>query len=116
MDLTPEHRWSCPNCLSVHVSHEAQPHTPFHPCAGLKGLSAPYVPAGTSCKVEAREREDWIGRDLPQLDGDGRPKMAVVTTRDDGEDCTMLAPCATATLPRPVFEELRRRLAVSRRN
>lgn len=115
MDLTPEHRWSCPNCTATHVSHEARPHTPFHSCAGLKGLSAPYVPDGTRCKVEAVERGDWVGKDLPQLDGAGRPKMSVVTTRDHGQDCAVLAPCATAELPRPVFDRLRRRLLTAGR-
>lgn len=96
MDLTPEHRWSCPNCTATHVSREARPHTPFHTCPGLKGLSAPFVPAGTRCKVETREREDWVGAERVQADGEGRPVMSIVTTRDDGQDCAVLAPCATA--------------------
>lgn len=94
--LVPEQRWECPNCISTHVTREAQPHTPFHPCAGLRGLTAPFVTAGTACRVEAVERGDWVGRDLVQTDGEGRPVMAVVTTRDDGQDCAVLAPCATA--------------------
>lgn len=113
--MTPEHRWSCPNCPATHVSHEARPHTPFHSCRGLRGLSAPYVTDGTRCKVETREREDWVGRDLPHLDGEGRPTMAVVTTRDDGQDAALLAPCATAALPRPQFDALRLRLLPARR-
>lgn len=94
--LVPEQRWECPNCAVTHVSREAQPHTPFHTCTGLRGLTAPFVPAGTRCKVEAVERGDWVGKELVQADGDGRPVMAVVTTRDDGQDCAVLAPCATA--------------------
>lgn len=113
--LAPEHRWSCPNCDLEHVTREPRPHTPFHSCRGLRGLTAPFVPDGTRCKVEARERGDWVGRDRPQVDGEGRPVMAVVTTRDEGEDSTVLAPCATAVLPRPQFDLLRRRLAISRR-
>jgi hypothetical protein len=54
------------------------------------------VPAGTRCKVEAVERGDWVGKERVQLDGEGRPVMSVVTTRDDGQDCTVLAPSATA--------------------
>lgn len=54
------------------------------------------VPDGVRCKVAAREREDYIGRELVQTDGDGRPVMSVVTTRDEGEDCVVYAPCATA--------------------
>lgn len=96
MNLTPERRWSCPNCTTTHVTREARPHTPFHPCAGLRGLTAPFTPAGTRCKVEAVERGDWVGNELVQSDSDGRPVMSIVTTRDDGQDCAVLAPCATA--------------------
>lgn len=92
----PEHRWGCPNCGLEHVTHEIRPHTPFHPCKGLRGLVAPYVMAGTKAKVEAVERGDYVGRDQVQTDGEGRPVMAVVTTRDDGQDCAVMAPCATA--------------------
>jgi hypothetical protein len=96
VNLTPERRWSCPNCPATHVTHEAQPHTPFHTCSGLRGLSAPFVADGTRCKVVAVEREDWVGRELVQADGEGRPVMSIVTVRDDGQDCAVLAPCATA--------------------
>jgi hypothetical protein len=53
------------------------------------------VPEGTKCKVEAKEREDYIGNDMVQLDGEGRPVMSLVTTREDGQDCTVYAPTAT---------------------
>jgi hypothetical protein len=97
MNLTPEHRWTCPNCTATQVTHEARPHTPFHACRGLRGLTAPFVAAGTDCKVESREREDWVGREAVQADGENRPVMSVVTTYADGRnDCAVLAPCATA--------------------
>lgn len=92
--LRVERRWECPNCDDTDVTHEAQPHSRFHCCRGLRGLSAPMVPAGTRCKVEAREREDYVGRELVHVDGDGRPVMSIVTTRDNGQDCAVLAPCA----------------------
>ena len=95
--LTPEHRWECPNCTAVHTTRETQPHTPFHVCRGLKGLTTPFVPAGTKAKVEAVERGDYVGREQVQTDGDGRPVMAIVTTRDNGQDCAVLAPTATAS-------------------
>ncbi len=95
MLLTPEQRWECPNCDLTDVTREAQPHTRFHPCAGLKGLTAPMVPAGTKCKMVAVEREDYTNGDLVQTDGDGRAVMSVVTVRDDGQDCTVLAATAT---------------------
>ena len=93
--LAPEQRWECPNCTATDVTHEAQPHTRFHSCRGLRGLTAPMVPAGTRCKVEAVEREDYVGRELVTVDGEGRPVMAVETTRDAGTDRAVFAPCAT---------------------
>jgi hypothetical protein len=93
----PERRWTCPNCHVTATTRRAEPHTEFHPCRGLAGLNAPMVPAGTRAKVEAVERDDYIGREMVQLDGDGRPIMAVVTTRADGQDCAVYAPCATVT-------------------
>lgn len=92
--LALERRWVCPNCPATHVTREAAPHTPFHTCGGLRGLTAPYIPAGTRAKVEAVERGDWTGKELVQTDGYGRPVMAVVTTRDDGQDCAVYAPAA----------------------
>jgi hypothetical protein len=95
--ITPEHRWSCPNCPQEHVTHEPRPHTPFHPCRGLKGLTAPFVAAGTRAKVETKEREDYVGSESVTLDGDNRPIMAVITTRDNGTDCAVMAPTATTS-------------------
>lgn len=98
--LAVEHRWECPNCTATDVTHEPRPHSRFHSCRGLKGLTAPFVPAGTRAKVEAQEREDYVGRELVSTDGEGRPVMSVITTRDTGQDCTVYAPCATATSER----------------
>lgn len=95
--LRPERDYTCPNCTVRARSRELRPHTPFHICRGLRGLTAPLVPAGIRCEVVAVEREDYVGRELVQRDADGRPKMAVVTTRDDGTDCAVLAPCARLT-------------------
>jgi hypothetical protein len=52
------------------------------------------VTDGIKCKVEAHEREDYINGELVQTDKMGRPIMNVVTTRDDGQDCTVYAPAA----------------------
>lgn len=96
MLLHAEHRWVCPNCTQTAVTHEATAqHTRLHTCAGLKGLTAPLVRAGVSCKVTAVQREDYVGKDLPHVDGDGRVVMAVRVTRDEGEDCVVLAPTAS---------------------
>jgi hypothetical protein len=95
----PEQRWECPNCNLQDVTHEAQPHTRMHPCRGLKGLTAPMVPAGTKCKVEAKEREDYIGKGQKvTLDGEGAAIMAIETTREDGNDIAVLAPCVDIRL------------------
>jgi hypothetical protein len=91
----PATQWECPNCVATARTSWNAPNS-FHPCAGLAGLTVPMVPAGTRCKVEAVEREDYVGREAVQLDGDGRPVMSVVTTRDDGQDCTVYAPTAYA--------------------
>jgi hypothetical protein len=93
--LRPSRHWVCPNCKLEQVTHEARPHTRFHPCPGLKGLTAPMVEAGVHCEVVAVEREDYVGADRVQTDSEGHPWMAVVTKRDDGEDRAVLAPTAT---------------------
>jgi hypothetical protein len=93
--LVAERRWECPNCTFTDVTHEARPHTRFHSCRGLRGLTAPLVPAGTKCKVIAVEREDYIGTENVQLH-EGRPIMSVVTEREDGRDTMVFAPIATA--------------------
>jgi hypothetical protein len=93
--LVRETRWNCPNCQTRDVTHEAQPHTRFHTCPGLKGLTAPLVEFGTDCQVRAVEREDYIGTDTPTLDGEGRPVSAVETVRADGSnDVAAFAGCA----------------------
>ena len=94
--IRPEQRWECPNCNRTDVTFEPLPHSRMHICAGMRGLTVPMVPAGTKCKIEARDRDDYVNGDNVTTDGEGRPVMSVVTTRDDGQDCTVYAPCATA--------------------
>ena len=94
--LTSEQRWTCPNCTLEQVTHEPRPHTRFHTCKGLRGLTAPMVPAGTRCKVELVERQDYIGTEQVRLDPErGRPVQSIVTTRDTGQDAVVFAPTAT---------------------
>lgn len=95
MILIPEHHWECPNCPATYVSHEARPHIPYHICRGLHGITAPYIPKGSKAKVETREREDYVGDEMVTTDGEGRPVMSVVTIREDGQDCAVLAPSAS---------------------
>jgi hypothetical protein len=82
----------------------------------LKGLTAPFVADGTCCKVEAREREDYEGTSRAQRDGEGRAIMSVVTTRDDGMDAAMLAPCATMRVTPAEFALLKRAFFGRRRH
>lgn len=92
----PEQHWECPNCDLQIVNHD--PRSVLHSCRGLHGLTAPMVPAGTTAKVVAVEREDYIAGEQVQLDPErGRPVMAVEVTRDEGQDAVLYAPCATAT-------------------
>lgn len=92
--------WYCPNCPARHRTFEQNPHLPFHACPALAGITAPFLRVGVKAKVEAREREDYVGADSGNvtLDGNGRPIMSVVTTRDDGQDCTVFAPCAIGSI------------------
>lgn len=90
-----EKHWECPNCDSAAVTRDAK--VPMHLCPKLGGLMVALVPAGQKCKVEAVERGDYVGQELVQTDGHGRPVMAVLTTRDDGQDCTVFAPTAQGT-------------------
>ena len=89
--------WECPNCAATHATDLAAPHTPFHNCPGLSGILAPYVRAGTRAKVEVVTRDDYVaGEKGLRYDESGRPVMSVVTTRDDGQDCTVFPGIATA--------------------
>lgn len=95
--IAGETRWMCPNCPLEEVTHEVKPHTRYHICPGLLGLTTPMVPVGTRATVTAVEREDYIGNEQVQLANNGRPVMSVVTEREDGSnDVTVYAPTATA--------------------
>lgn len=88
----PVTRWSCPNCDVQAVTRGLHPNR-FHICAGLHMLTAPMIREGIRCKVEAAERDDYLGREIQNTGDDGRPYMSIRTTRDDGEDL-----CANAGL------------------
>lgn len=68
---------------------------PHHPCPKVGGLMVALVAAGTRAKVTTNERGDYVGKELVQTDDEGRVIMSTTVTRDDGEDCTVYAPCAT---------------------
>lgn len=68
----------------------------MHSCRALGGLEVPMVPEGIAHEGRALEREDYVGGERVQTDGDGRPVMAYEVVRDDGTDRAVFAPCATA--------------------
>lgn len=95
--VRPVHDWYCPECGLTDQTSEPKPHTRYHACPKLRGLSAPFLPAGTKAKIEVRERDDYVGTDIVRLDPElKRPVMSIVTTRDDGQDAIVFAPTATA--------------------
>jgi hypothetical protein len=96
--LDPIRDWYCPNCGLTDQTREALPHSRFHTCPKLRGLSAPMLPAGVAAKVEARDREDYAGREILTTDENGRPVMSIITTRDNGTDAMVFAPCATVKI------------------
>jgi hypothetical protein len=98
--LTAEREWTCPNCTVRARTTRPDAPIPYHACksAKLRGLlTVPLVPAGVSAKVEAVERADYVNGDMVQTDAEGRPVMSIITTRDDGQDCAVLAPAATGS-------------------
>lgn len=93
--------WVCPNCSAQARTVRADVHTQMHPCGALGGFIAPMVERGVTAKVEAVVREDYVGDADVQLgvvDGKVTPIMSIVTTRDDGQDCAVYAPVATAAV------------------
>lgn len=96
--IQPVTRWVCPNCPLEDETHDPRPHSRMHVCAGLRGLTTPMVKAGTRCKVEARDREDYVRGEVVTKDANGRPVMSVVTTRDDGQDTVVYAPLVRVRL------------------
>lgn len=93
MHLNTATRWECPNCPQTAVTPGVGGNR-FHDCPGVGGLTAPMVVRGTRCKVVAKEREDYINGEDVTYNADGRPIMSIETTRNDGTDVVVFAPCA----------------------
>lgn len=98
--ITADRLLVCPNCPTRVVERGGNAPigggaTRMHECRGLAGMLAPLVLEGVRCKVEAVERDDYVGGEVLRYDGNGRPVMAVETTRDDGTDRIVFAPAAT---------------------
>jgi len=95
--LSTIRHWECPNCHATDTTKEPKPHTRFHSCPKMGGLTAPMIPAGTTAKITSHEREDYVGKDIVRLNDDGRPVMSITTEREEGQDVVVFAPTATAT-------------------
>ena len=91
--------WECPNCDLTDVTAPLPPGSSrYHTCAGLHGLNAPLVRAGTRCKVTAALREDYLNGDEQARGDDGKPYMNVRTTYDDHDDLIVNAGLARAEI------------------
>lgn len=94
----PVIRWFCPICPQRAVTREASPHTRYHVCRSggpTAGLTVPMLREGTDAKVVTREREDYVGGEMIQINAHGRPVMSTIIERADGSnDCVAYAPCA----------------------
>lgn len=90
--------WYCPACHREDATKIAAPHSHYHQCAKLKGAWVPFVEQGVKAGIRVNRRGDYVGNDLVTVDGEGQPVMSVTTQRNDGEDCTIFAPCATAKI------------------
>lgn len=98
----PVRRWECQHCNAKDTTRELMPHTRYHTCPGLGGISAPMLLEEKRGKVQVRKvvREDFEGADAgkTQKDEDGVPIMAVETVHDDGRvDRAVLATVVDAT-------------------
>lgn len=85
--------WVCPKCNFRDTTRTAEPHSRFHSCPGMGGLTMPMIREGDRVKVVINEREDYIGKEEVQY-VDGVPVMNVTTVRDDGQDVAVYAPTA----------------------
>lgn len=101
--LNAEKHWECPSCNVQHVTKEARPHIPMHPCRKLMGILAPYVEV-TGAELDKRkqrhvvvERSDYVGNELVRVNAAGRPIQSIITERADGSNDThVFAPTAQA--------------------
>ncbi len=94
--LSRVREYYCPSCHMTEHAEVPLRGMRMHTCPKMGYLTTPLLPVGVKAKHERHEREDYIGHEKVRLDADGRPVMSITTTRDDGQDCTVFAPTATA--------------------
>src|SRR3990167_9482575 len=96
--LAPVSDWICPACGKTDQTREARPHSRFHICPKMRGLTTPMVRVGTAAKLVLNEREDYVNGEHVRLDpGRRRPGLAIDTVRNNGQDAVVFAPTATAS-------------------
>lgn len=100
VQLKPVKRhWVCASgCGVTQVTEVAAPHLELHHCSRHRGAIVPLVEDGVKAGIRINRREDYLGTDTATTDGDGVPVMSVTTLRDDGEDCTVFAPCVNVKI------------------
>lgn len=87
--------WQCSACNTREGTEIDPPFSPMHACKGMAGMSVPLVRVAGRVHLKAIEREDYIGNETVQYDGNGRPIMAIVQEYADGHtDATIYAPTA----------------------
>lgn len=98
--LTPPFEdWWCPNCgISERIAGLPPNAARYHTCPRLHMLTAPLLRGTVYGKVEAEERADYLAGEVQETGDDGKPYMAVRTTRDDGDDLLVNAGLAQARL------------------
>lgn len=95
--LPPWEDWYCPNCgIDERVPRLPPNAARYHTCPRLHMLTAPLLRGNVYGKVEAEERADYLGREIQETGDDGKPYMAVRTTRDEGDDLLVNAGLAQA--------------------
>jgi hypothetical protein len=93
--VTLHRDWVCADGCPSHA-RTFDDKLPHHPCRNRAGLMVALIPAGTKAKVQIHDRGDYLGRDIPHRDADGKVVMSSTVTRDDGQDCTVYVPTAVA--------------------
>jgi hypothetical protein len=90
--------WFCNACGTTDRTNDDGTGTRYHQCPKMRGLSVPFTLAGVKAKLTLHEWEDYVGKEMVQLDPERRrPVRSIVTERDDGQDCVVLAPTATSS-------------------
>jgi|SRR5882757_8198 len=93
--IPPDQVWVCPYCPSSIKTKGAGARTPLHECPAKAGFRLPMLAQGERGDVRLVEREDYVGGEDVQTDGDGRPIMRAEVEHADGHcDTYVYAPTA----------------------